>query len=230
MTAARKLHLYEELLLLALSDRKGTVVGDGTGFRYALGGALLAELLLLGRVRVDAVKKKNYLLLEDSSSTFDPILDEALEKLRTAKRRGSLQSWVSRFTGIKKLLHRAAEQLCRRGILRADEKSVLLIFSRKIYPELDPGPERALVERLRTAIFTETEELDAETTVLVALANQAGVLRNVFDRKELKTRKKRIQEIGRGDLTVAAVREVIQAIHASIAASAAAAAAASAAS
>ena len=230
MAAAKKLHLYEELLLLGLRDREGTVVADGTAFPYALGGALLAEFLLHGRIRIEVVKKKKYLILEDFSSTFDPILDEALEKLGTAKRRATLESWVSRFAGIKRLKHRAAEQLCRRGILRADEKSVLLIFSRKIYPELDPGPERALVERLRVAIFTEAEDLDPETTVLVALANQAGVLRNVFDKKELKARKKRIQEIGEGDLTAAAVSDVVKAIQVSIAAAAAAAAAASAAS
>ncbi len=229
MATAKKLHLYEELMLLGLRDREGTVTGDGTGFPYALGGALLAEMILEGRMRVEAVKKKRFLHLEDPSSTFDPILDECLEKLRVAKRRADLGTWVTRFAGIKRLKHRAAQQLCRRGILRADEKSVLLIFSRKIYPELDPGPERALVERLRLAIFTEASEVDPETALLVALANQAGVLRNVFDKKDLKARKKRINEIGEGDLTVAAVREVVKAIQVSIAAAAAAAAAASAA-
>jgi hypothetical protein len=123
---------------------------------------------------------------------------------------------VTRFGGLKKLRHRAAEQLCRRGILRADEKSVLLLFSKKIYPELDPGPERNLVERIRQAIFTDDSELDSRTSILVSLADKAGVLKNSFDRKELKARKGRLEEIGDGDLTAEAVKEVVAGIQVAI--------------
>jgi hypothetical protein len=225
----KDLRFFEELLLLALRDKVGTISANETTFLYALAGSLLAELLLLEKVSVQPVKKKKMVNLLDSSRLGDPILDECLEKLRAAKRRATLNTWVSRFAGIKKLKHRAAQQLCRRGILRADEKSVLLIFSKKVYPELDPGPERELVDRLRSAIFSDTEELDQRTVVLVALADRAGVLKNVFDKRELKAKKRRIESIGEGEVTAAAVKEVVDAMSAAIAASAAAGAAVSAA-
>ena len=114
---------------------------------------------------------------------------------------------------MKKLKHRAAKQLCRRGILRADEKSVLLIFSRKIYPELDPGPEREIVDRVRAAIFTDTTEVDPRTAVLVALGSKSGVLKNVFDKKELKARKDRIETIADAVSTASAVKEVVEGIQ-----------------
>ena len=212
----RELHFYEELMLLALKDKEGTFATDEMGFMYALGGALLAELMLMGSIGIELVKKKKFVDLTDPAPMGDPILDECLEKLRTAKRRASLNTWVSRFAGLKKFKHRAAQQLCRRGILRADEGKVLLIFTRKIYPELDPGPERDLVERLRMAIFTETSDVDPRTTILIALADKAGVLKNVFEKKELKARKKRIEEIGSGSLTAAAVKEVVQAAQAAV--------------
>jgi len=217
MASNREMYFYEEIMLLALKDKEGTVAANDMGFLYSLGGSLLAELLLMRRISVDeAKKKKKFLNLDSSASTGDPILDECLEKLGSAKRRGSLNSWVSRFAGIKKLKHRAAQQLCRRGVLRADEGKVLLIFSRKIYPELDPGPEREVVERLRKAIFTDTEELDPRTTILVSLADKAGVLENIFDKKELKARKKRIEKIGEGSMTAAAVKEVVEAMQAAV--------------
>ncbi len=217
MGTQKELYFYEEIMLLALRDREGTVAADDTSFAYTLGGSLLADLLLMGKISIDQAKKKKKLVnLDDPAATGDPILDECLEKLKTAKRRGSLETWVSRFAGLKKLKHRAAQQLCRRGILRADEGKVLLIFSRKIYPELDPGPERELVGRLREAIFTETEELDPRTTVLVALADKASVLKNAFDKKELKARKKRIEKIGEGSMTAAAVKEVVEAMQVAI--------------
>ena len=130
MGTQRDLYFYEEIMLLALRDREGTVAADDTSFAYTLGGSLLADLLLMGKISIDQAKKKKKLVdLDDSVATGDPLLDECLEKLRNAKRRASLGTWVSRFAGLKKLKQRAAQQLCRRGILRADEGKVLLIFN-----------------------------------------------------------------------------------------------------
>jgi len=210
------LHIYEALLLLALKDQEGTVAADGVGFAFSLGGSLLAELMLLGKVEIEEVKKKKFVNLKDSTSLGDPLLDECLEKVRTAKKRAQVNVWVSRFAHLKKLRQRAAEQLCHRGILRADEESVLLIFKRKIYPELDPGPERKVIEALRKAIFSDEEELSPLTSVLVALADKAGVLKNVFDKKELRSRKARLKEIGEGDATAAAVKELVQATQVAV--------------
>ena len=216
MSMSRNLHLYEALILLALKDKEGTVAADGTGFIFALGGSLLAELMLLGKVEIEEDKKKKFVNLKDPSPLGDPILDECLVKLREAKKRAQVNAWVSRFAHLKKLRHRAAEQLCRRGILRADEKNVLLIFKRKIYPELDPGPERQVIEALRKAIFFEEEELNPLTSVLVALADKAGVLKNAFDKKELKARKERLEQIAEGEATAAAVKDLVQATQVAV--------------
>ena len=217
MSLRKRLYFYEEVLLLALKDEEGTFQANETSFLYTLAGSLLAELFFLEKISLEQVKKKKVLVnLDDPTPLGDPLLDESLEKLRTAKRRADLNTWVTRLAHIKKLKHRAAEQLCRRGILRADEGTVLLIFRRKVYPELDPGPERELVERLREAIFSDSEEVDPRTVVLVALADKAGVLKNVFDKKALKARKDRIESIADGVRTAAAVKEVVDAATAAI--------------
>jgi hypothetical protein len=213
MTAERDLHFYEEIMLLALKDEKGTLEAAETSFLYTMAASFLAELFFLRRIRLDPSGKKSPLVtLDDATPTGDPILDECLGKLKEAKRRGPLTTWVSRFAGIKKLRDRVAQQLCRRGILRADEDKVLLVFKRKIYPELDPRPEKALIQRLHEAIFTDTDTIDPRTAVLVSLADKAGVLPNVFDKKELKARKDRIGAIGKGDVTAAAAKEVIDSV------------------
>ena len=58
MRREHSLHLHEEIMLLALRDREGTVV-SGTMYSYAIGGAVLAELLIEKRIDVEAVKKNN---------------------------------------------------------------------------------------------------------------------------------------------------------------------------
>jgi Golgi phosphoprotein 3 len=208
------LSLPEEVLLLALHDEKGTVGMDST-YQYAIGGAVLAELLMQARIHLDTSRKK-LVHLVNAKPLGDPLLDECLRRLSAARKPASAQAWVSRFAGVKNLKHRLAEQLCDRGILQADRDRIMLLFSRRIYPEINPQPERALVERLRQAIFTESTRIDPRTVVLVALTDSASLLEKVFDKKELKKRKDRIARIIKGDAMAEATKGAIEAVQAAV--------------
>ena len=56
MTRRSNLFLYEEIMLLALRDEKGTIA-SGAMYQHAIGGAVLAELLMTGRLTVDESRK-----------------------------------------------------------------------------------------------------------------------------------------------------------------------------
>jgi hypothetical protein len=215
MTIRNTLFLHEEIMLLALRDEQGTIA-QGTMYQYAIGAAVLAELLLNKRIAVEESRKRKLVNLVSPQSLGEPLIDECLEKVGSGKRRASLQTWVSRFAGVKNLKHRVAQQLCERGILRVAQDKVLLLFTRKIYPEVNPGPERELIGRLRYAIFTDTRDIDPRTVVIVSLASSAGLLKVVFDKKKLKGRKTRIEQIVNGEITGKAAKEAIQAMQAAI--------------
>lgn len=208
-----ELFLHEKIMLLALRDEEGTVE-SGTMYTYGLGGAILAELLLGERIRVVTPKKTPLVELVRFNRFGDPVIDECLEKIRDAKKRASLQTWVSRFVGIKNLRHRIAEGLAKRGILRVDTGKVLGIFSRKIYPEVDPGPEKRIIAELRRVIFEDVSDIDPRTVTLISLAYHTGLLRNVFGKKEVKAAKARLEKIMNGDLTGKAAKEAIEAMQA----------------
>jgi hypothetical protein len=210
----KRLFLHEEVMLLALHDDKGTICSEN--YPYAIGGAILAELLLAGRLRVDEEGKKRFVGVRANQPLGDPVIDDCLAKVAQAKRRATIQTWVGRFGNLRDLKHRVAQRLCKRGILRADEDKVLWIFTRKIYPQIDPAPERELVERLRKAIFTDAKGVDPHTVVMVSLAHVAGLLRLVFDRKELKGRKDHIRKLVDGELTGKATKETIAAMQAAV--------------
>lgn len=215
-----QLHLHEELMLLALHDTKGTVTGTHTSI--GLGGAIAAELLLQERVRIDESRRWRKLVeVRDISRTEDSILNECLKRIRSAKRRASIQTWITRFSSTRKLHHRVAEQLCTRHILRADEQEILLIFKRRVFPEIDPGPEREIIERLRAAIFSDDREVEPRTVVLVALAHAVGLLNPIFGRRELRPRKQRLKSLAKGDVIGRATTDAVQAAQAAIAAAAA---------
>ncbi|MEA1951173.1 MAG: GPP34 family phosphoprotein [Planctomycetota bacterium] len=205
----KRLFLHEEVLLLALQDEKG-VVAFGTMCEQVLGGAMLAELLLQGKVVLEQSGRKKLVVSADGEFLGDPLLDECLTMIDDEKKMSVPQAWVSRFAGIKELKYRTARTLCRRGVLREDEEQILLIFSRRVYPEVNPLPEREIIERLRQAIFSDTNELDPRTIVLIALADGAGLLSAAFDRRELKSRKSRTKMIVDGDIVGQATQEVIQ--------------------
>jgi len=208
------LYIQEEILLLALKDDKGTFYMRS--ILPALGGAIAAELLLSGKIEVEENRKKMVNVI--SRQTFgDPLLDEALNKIATAKRRASLQTWIRRFSHLPKLQHRIAQGLCRKSVLRQDEKQLLLFFRQKIYPELDHGAEEHLIGRLHDAIFGESNEIEPRTVVLMALAKATDLLSIPFPRKELSSRKKRIKSIVEGDLIGTATKEAIEAVQAALA-------------
>lgn len=209
-----ELYLHEEVMLLALRDDKGTVE-FGVSYQQALAGALLAQLLLDQRITVDKGKKR-FVNLINATPYGESVLDECLTALESAKKRKQLKNWVTKFSGLKNLKNRVALGLCQRGILRAEEDKVLLLFTRKIYPERDPRPEQELLERLRKAIFTQTHDIDARTVVLVSLANSTGLLKANFNKKKLKERNKRIEQVVNGDVVGAATREAIEAMQAAV--------------
>lgn len=165
--------LHEELLLLALQDDRGKLF-FGAMVVQAMAGAFVAELILREKIKIETQRKKKYLKLLDRKPTGDPILDECIEKLANAKRRATIETWVSRFSGLKRMHHRVAEQLCEKGVLKMESTKVLLLFTQKVYPERNPEPEKEIVGRLRSAIFTASSDVDPRTVVLVSLANGTG--------------------------------------------------------
>ena len=209
------LFLYEEIMLLALKDEEGTIA-SGAMYNYAVGGAILAELLLRQRITVEQSKKKKLISVIDTEPLNDSLIDEWLMKMSSAKKRSTLQTWVSKIANTKDLKHRVAIQLCHRGILKMDEDTVLLLFTRKIYPEIDPEPERLIIDRLQNAIFTDDDDFDAPTVVLLSLAKSANILPVIFGKKEIKQRKKRIEQIVNGEITGKATKEAIDAMQAAV--------------
>ena len=121
MSGRDRLFLHEEIMLLALRDEKGTVA-SGTMYGYGLGGAILAELLLAERIRVVTPKKTPLVELVSSQRVGDPVIDECLDKIRDAKKRASLQTWVSRFVNIKHLKHRSQAYDVDRNPRQAESK------------------------------------------------------------------------------------------------------------
>ncbi len=203
-----KLYFYEEILLLALKDEAG--VTSVAYLEQSIAGAVLAELLLTERIVIEDTKKKLVKVINPEPMN-DPVLDVCFDKIKARKKGLSMQDWVAQLMGISKLFHTAAQQLCERGILKADKDKVLLFFTRRIYPEINPIPEKRIISELQMAIFSESRDVEPRTVVLISLAQSSGLLKIIFGRKEIAARKDRIESIVAGDMSGKAVKEAIAA-------------------
>lgn len=188
MARRTDLLLHEAVLLLALRDDTGTIPMS-TPMLPALGAALVGELLLSGRLVAKKARFSPLLEVCSRQQTGEPLLDELLERMVTAKRRASVSTWVSRAASTRRLRERVLQRLCMQGIVRSEERQVLLVFRRTVYPQVDPVPERRLIEQLRAAALGEGA-VDPYTAMLLAIVRHASLLQVVLAKPERKAVRK----------------------------------------
>ncbi len=209
---ANTIRLYQAVMLLALSEERGTM--NGAYVEYATAAALLSELLMHERIAIEA-DNKNKVSVMDDASTDDALLDEALGQIKSAKRQRKLQDWVQKLGQLKDLKHKVAQSLADAHIVAAEKEKVLWLFERRVYPELNPEPEQQIREAMRSAVMSDNE-VEPSVAILVALANSAKLLPQVFTKQELKQRKKRIEQLEKGEMVSAAAKQAVAAIEAAV--------------
>lgn len=212
----RTLRLHHELLLLALHDQKGTLA-FGQMIEYGLGGAILTELLLDGHVRATEPVgwlRKQFVEVTRRTGSGDVAMDAALARIAD-KRRATPANTVARFAAISGLRNLVAADLARLGILQESERQVLLLFRRRVYPTLDPQPERAVIARVRQALEG-SGEVEMRTAALIGIANATGSLSAIYKRAELRALRARLKALRDVDVGSKAAREAIEAVMVAI--------------
>ena len=93
---------------------------------------------------------------------------------------------------------------------------MLGLFLRKVYPEINPQPERQIIDRIRDAVLGRGGTVDTRTTVLIALSKETGLVNRVLTRRERRENKQRLKEIASGNLVGRATHDAVAAVHAAI--------------
>lgn len=211
--------IAEDLLLLLMDDETGTPAQAGTMY-YALGGAVLAELALLGRV--EAGRK---VVATGDGPLPDPLLREAYEKV-AGKERG-VQTLLIEIGS--RLWEPLVERLLERGLIRREQRKVLGLFRVTRLPAADAAHEAGLRRQIRAALV-DGEDADPRTAALIALLSASGALPML--RPQLAWSGdvyRRAKEYENGNWGAGAVSEAVTRTAAAIAASTAVVAAAAAA-
>ncbi|MFI5931798.1 GPP34 family phosphoprotein [Actinoplanes sp. NPDC051494] len=164
--------LAEEIVLIAYRD-DGRAQGTGV-LDYGVGGAILQELALAGRI--DAPGKK--VVVTDPSPTGDPVADAALDRIAGDKARKP-KDWVYKLG--RKARPGVLDALVSAGVLeRRKDRFLLIPYTR--YPAPgggEPPVETAMRDRLRTAV-TSSLTIEPRTAALIALVGALSWRKQVF--------------------------------------------------
>ncbi|MFD7024595.1 GPP34 family phosphoprotein [Promicromonospora sukumoe] len=192
--------IVEDLLLLLLDDRTGTVRGEAN-VHYTLGGALLIELALLGRVELDGKRVRAVA----GEPLGDSLLDAAAAQV--AKRPKHVHT-VLLDLGLD-LEPQVRDRLVERGLLRRERAKVLGLIPVTRTPAQDLPYEAALLERVR-AVLEDGVNPDPRTAALTAVLSAGGTLRELhpaIPRSRAVT--ERAREVREGTWGAAAVNHAI---------------------
>jgi len=224
--------IAEDLLLLLTHDDTGKLAASGAQVDMALGGALLFELTLMGRVDVtgpDDPGREGRLVVRDPAPTGDPELDEALAVV-VDKRGKKPQSVVARLgKGQRDKLY---ARLVEGGVVRAEEGGILGLFPSRRWPTQDADHETSVRAGLATAL-RDGRTSDPMTGALVSLLLALRAVHKVVEPASVGLSKAEMnasaKQIAEGDWAAKAVRKAIDAANAAIIAAVSSAAAAGAA-
>lgn len=193
MSAAR-LSLAEELVLIALDDESGRLVGTGArtmALDRSIAAALLMELALARRIDTDT----EALSLLSAEPIGDALADRVLAEIAATPARLPSGAWVQKLSAQGQAWRESLiARLVERGILRQVEQRLLWVFRQRTYPPADGEPEREV--RTRILALLHSDDIPApRDALLVGLLQAGGLFNEVMPHDALQALRPRIAAI-----------------------------------
>lgn len=212
--------IVDDLMLLLMDDDGATVRGAGT-LHYTLGGALLTELALLGRIETDesGILNGPRVTPVGDEPLGDPLLQSAFDTV-TAKTQRVQPLLMALGADLWKVVR---DRLVERGLLRPEEKRILGVFRSTRFPAGDAQHEAQLRARI-LRVLVDGEAADARTAAVIGLLHASGAMPALSPPLPWTSQTvERAMQLQRGDWGAEAVSTAVQRTAAAIAASAASA-------
>ncbi|MEJ2864646.1 GOLPH3/VPS74 family protein [Actinomycetospora flava] len=213
----------EDLALLLHDPESGAPLVDSSSLPRALAGAVVLQLVLDDRARLEDRRWNTHLVIGDRGTTGDHVLDLALERLPadpTPK------------AAIEKLQSRIKDPLMaglvHDGSVRLEERTFLGIPRSPLYPAVDRRRRDAVAARMRS-VLVDGVAPGADDAALVALLRAVKAEHKVVPEGQVPKRalRDRSKVIAEGEWAGEAVRKAIADLYAAVAVAAGAGAAAS---
>ena len=193
----------EEILLLALDYDTGGMNFKipGRALQCALGGAVLTDLALAGRIDTDSQS----LFPVDPAPLGQPAQDRALERIVAKGKRRTTDYWVAALLDDYDALRSdLLDRLEARGILRRGRYGRVWIMGARHCTDDEDRPLRDVRQRLAGELMG-SEIPDPRDIAIIGLADACGLWRGLLDEATLECLRPRIDLYAGMDLVCQAV-------------------------
>jgi hypothetical protein len=207
--------MADDVLLLLVDNGTGRFLVDSTRLDNVLAGAVLVELVTIGRVDfppAGAGVKRGRMVAIDPTPPGDPVLAGALATV-AASRPAKPEQLIAKLR--KRLRATLLERLTAAGALRRSTRKMLGIPWRTTWPAGDSSHKRELHARLQEVLVAGATP-DDRTAALVSLLVAVNAAHKVVD-GDKKAVRSRAKDIAAGDWAGAAVKKAIDAVNATVA-------------
>lgn len=220
MTTAERLPaeqrlLAEDLLLLAWNDEAGRPATSTSGhLSLAVGGALLADLALRDRLRMEVDVPR-----ASTRPTGNGLLDDVAAQLREGSRRRKLAGWVRR-VGRATRREEVRDRLVTAGLLVTGPRVGFGPMSLARHHLADAAAVAQLAEEVR-GVLVEGRPGTPRTLALAGLVGSTAVLNTLVERTDRREARRRATAITDNTALPGAAREVLRATRSVVRATAA---------
>ena len=190
-------------------SRLGTTQTDAV-----VGGAILVDLIALGRIDLVGEGRRARAVVLDASPVPDRVAEAAFARVRDRKPMKP-RDLVTKLGKRAKLAQYDA--LVAAGVLQAREVKVAGLFPRRRYSLSRPTERATLLASVR-GVLLEGAEPDERTGPIVGLLSAADLLGVVVGKPDLKQAKTRAAAVSEGDWASQGVRDAIRAAQTAVAA------------
>jgi len=205
------LTLHENLFLIGLHEEKVVVIPSALqGLLAGIGGALLADLAVLGRIESDP---KHRIRVINEAPTGEALLDEALSMIHKHGSAKKVGFWLDELDlKPKAVIHKIYEKLVTKGVLKEEDGDYEWITPYPPNSELNASAKFSLMRRLRTVGLTRNEP-ELEELALLTLLRGCNKLDLVFFKDERKIVHRRIYELLMGEALRTPAAQILQEIE-----------------
>jgi len=201
------LNIAEEIALLSVNE-DGEVHPKLKSPKYdiVIASAILMDLALHHRIDTDM---KN-VIPDKLEPMGDPILDVVIEEIKEFGSVRPISEWIADLS-IKGQFFRdeIVKSVVDLGILKVENKKVLWMFSKRVYPMLDDTEVKEVRARIRDLVFSD-EIPDYKDIVIISLLKNAGILELAFTDEEMKDYEHRISQIAKMDMIGLAIGDSLK--------------------
>ncbi|WP_428966663.1 GOLPH3/VPS74 family protein [Micromonospora fluostatini] len=165
--------LADELFLIGHDDFTGKPLAAAGNFDTALAGAILAELVLDGRLSVD----NGAVVPLDHQPRDEPLTDQVLSEILRRGSGHSARLWLAFLRDEMQIRERVGGRLAGAGWVRRVESRGLTLRSSVRWPGVNPNLVAAPRVRLAASLQQTYRPLDTPTATLAALIRAANLIK-----------------------------------------------------